>query len=164
MISEGTQDLASNEQEILRRAGANLENVDLGAKDPTLIGEMDYLNLLESSFKTAQVSKMLRVNESRVRQRLTSQPPSLFGIKHDTEWLIPSFQFEGKRLVPNLGRVIAKLDGNLHPVSVWRWFTTPDADLTNEQSPPGGFSPRDWMLRGFPVEVVERLAEELHLT
>ncbi len=160
--AEGAQELTVAEQSILRGGGAVLEDLDLGAEDPSLRGKTDYLNLLESSFTTAQASKLLGVNESRVRQRLTSEPPSLYGIKRGAEWSIPSFQFEGKRLVPNLERVIAKLDANLSPVSVWRWFTSPDAELVNEDSPEGGFSPRDWLLRGLPAEAVEELAVDLH--
>lgn len=162
--SEGAQELTSGEQETLWRAGADLEDEDLGAEDPMLLGKMDYLNLLESSLTTAQASKLLGVNESRIRQRLTSKPPSLYGIKRDAEWLIPSFQFEGKKLIPHIKLIISMLDANLHPVSVWRWFTTPDSDLVNESSPEGGFSPRDWLLRGFPIKAVEELAEDIHLS
>lgn len=162
--AEPTQDLTVEEQQKLRQAGAGLDVVDLGVEDPVLVGKMDFLNLLESSLSTAQVGKMLGVNESRIRQRLTSQPPSLYGIKRGPAWLMPSFQFEGKRLIPNIDRVIAKLDGNLHPLSVWRWFMSSNADLITEGSPEIGFSPREWLLRGLSVATVEELAENLHLS
>jgi len=161
---EGTQELTTSEQDTLRRIGAPLESVELGSKDPELAGQMDYVNLLESSLTTAQASRLLGVNESRIRQRLTSRPTTMYGIKRDSEWVIPSFQFHGKKLVPNIGRVIAKLDPRLHPVSVWRWFKNPDPDLSNAQSPDGGFSPLDWLIHGYPVEAVEKLAEDLHLS
>lgn len=161
---EEIQELTASEQAALRRGGANLEEPELGTEDPALRGKTAYLSLLESSLTTAQVSKLLGVNESRIRQRLTSQPLSLYGIKRGVEWLIPSFQFEGKKLVPNIERVIAKLDKNLHPVSFWRWFTSPDPDLIGKDSPEGGFTPREWLLRGLPVEAVEELAENLQLS
>lgn len=161
---EETEELTAAEQAILRRGGANLKDSDFGAEDPLLRGKSEYLSLLEASLTTAQTAKLLGVNESRVRQRLTSRPPSLFGIKRGAEWLIPSFQFEGGKIIPHLERVIAKLDANLHPVSFWRWFTSPDVDLAAKDSPEGGFSPREWLLRGLAVADVEESAEDLQLS
>lgn len=159
----GNNDLSVAEQDLLRKAGAHLEVRDLAAEDPVLLGQRDFVNLLESSFSTAQAATLLNVNESRIRQRLTGSSRSLYGIKRGTEWRIPSFQFEGKRLLPGIGEVIAKLDKGLPAISFYRWFTTPNVDLITNDSPEGGYSPRQWLACGFAPERIAKLAEQLDI-
>jgi hypothetical protein len=56
--------------------------------------------------------------------------------------------------------VVARLDAELHPLSVYRWFTLRNPDLVPEDLP-GPLSPRDWLRRGLPVEPVAELAAGL---
>ncbi len=101
------------------------------------------------------------MDPSRVRQRLTSEPPSLYGIRLDTGWVIPDFQLDGDRLLPSLGEVVARLDAELHPLAIYRWFTLPNPDLRTDRLPGQALSPRDWLRLGLPAEPVTDLATNL---
>lgn len=75
------------------------------------------------------------------------------------------FQFNDRKLVPGIGKVLAALPSSLNPVSVLSWFMVPNPDL---EAPEEGnsqrtirFSPRDWLLIGNPPEKVVKLAEAL---
>jgi hypothetical protein len=51
--------------------------------------------------------------------------------------------------------VVASLDPDLHPVAVFRWFTTPNPDLIVEGPGEGRtVSPRDWLRLGLAPRVV----------
>jgi hypothetical protein len=55
-------------------------------------------------------------------------------------------------------RVLPVLESELHPVVVYRWFVSKNADLVYEGEP---VSPRDWLVSGNDVEEVVRLAAAL---
>jgi hypothetical protein len=57
--------------------------------------------------------------------------------------------------------VIPALSPELHPVSVWRWFTSPSTELTDEATPDTAISPRDWLLAGRDPNPVAALAPDL---
>jgi hypothetical protein len=53
-----------------------------------------------------------------------------------------------------------RLRTGLHPVGVWRWFTTTNPDLVvGEDETP--VSPLEWLRAGFDAAVVADLAAEL---
>jgi hypothetical protein len=83
---------------------------------------------------------------------------ALFGIKERGEWRIPSFQFEGDRLVRNLRAVVAALPGTLHPIEFFTWFTSPDPALQLDGRP---LSPREWLETGGDPEAVAAEAAQL---
>lgn len=60
---------------------------------------------------------MMRVAPSRIRYRLTSRPPSLYGIRTASRWRIPRFQFHGEELLPGMSETVAELDVDLHPAT-----------------------------------------------
>jgi hypothetical protein len=64
--------------------------------------------------------------------------------------------------VPGLGEVVPALPEELHPLSVHRWFVTPDADLASEETG-RELSPREWLLAGYEPSVVAELAADLDL-
>jgi hypothetical protein len=156
-------DLTAAEIAILERGGFDLEPVDLGPEDPLAKTSADYAALLKESLPTAAVAELLGVDPSRIRQRLTSSPPSLYGIRLESGWVVPTFQLEGNKILPGIGEVIARLDPELHPVSVLRWFLHPNPDLIIEKEgeEPRILSPRDWLLYGLPVPLVAELAANL---
>jgi hypothetical protein len=112
--------------------------------------------LIETSFTTSQAAAYLRLDVSRIRQRLRER--SLFGLEYDGERRLPRFQFERKHVLPGLREVIGALPQNLHPLDVAEWFLLPNPDLEDaSQSVP--LSPRDWLLRGNLVAAVVALAQ-----
>jgi hypothetical protein len=121
--------------------------------DPLAQSVADYMALLETSYTTSEASKHLKVDVSRVRQRL--REGTLFGIEYDGERRLPRFQFERRQVLPGLREVMAALPAGLNPLDVAQWFLAPNPDLeVGEES----FSPREWLLRGKPVEAAVALA------
>lgn len=155
-------ELTAAEAAVLEAGGFVLDSEPLGSDDPLARTAAELAALLKTSLPTGKAAERLGVDPSRIRQRLTAQPPTLYGIRRGTGWVVPEFQFDGDRLLPGIGEVVAQLDPDLHPASVHRWFTLPNPDLvpnTDEDSPT--FSPRDWLRLGFPPGTVANLAAEL---
>src|SRR5262249_57747485 len=75
----------------------------------------EYARLLTDSYSVEEAASALGVNGSRIRQRLTATPRTLFGIKLGKTWRIPKFQFHGRRLVPGLELVLARIPAAVHP-------------------------------------------------
>jgi len=125
-------------------------------RDPLLRSIGDYMALLETSLTAAQAAKHLKVDVSRVRQRLRER--SLYGIEYEREHRLPRFQFERGRALPGLAEVLAALPAGLNPLDVAEWFLSPHPDL----EAPGrddGMSPREWLLAGRPVAAITALAK-----
>ncbi|HSG38372.1 MAG TPA: hypothetical protein VLE27_01945 [Thermoanaerobaculia bacterium] len=154
-------DLTAAEVEALEEGGFNLEPIEPGSEDPLAQTVAEYVALLKSSLTTTAAADRLGVDPSRIRQRLTSQPPSLYGIRVNNGWYIPEFQFDGDRLIQGTGEVVARLDPELHPVSVFRWFTTPSPELSADEMRGRNLSPREWLRMGLPVRPVVELAASL---
>ena len=154
-------DLTAAEVEALEQGGFNLEPIEPGSEDPLAQTVAEYVALLKSSLTTTAAADRLGVDPSRIRQRLTSQPPSLYGIRVNNGWYIPEFQFDGDRLIQGTGEVVARLDPELHPVSVFRWFTTPSPELSADEMRGRNLSPREWLRMGLPVRPVVELAASL---
>jgi hypothetical protein len=125
-------------------------------QDPLMHSIADYMALIETSLTTSQAADYLKVDVSRIRQRLRER--SLFGIEYDGERRLPRFQFERKQVLPGLREVIGALPEHLNPLDVAEWFLSPNPDLeaAGQDAP---LSPRDWLLRGEPVTSVVALAQ-----
>jgi hypothetical protein len=121
--------------------------------DPLVQSVADYMALLETSYTTSEASKHLKVDVSRVRQRL--REGTLFGVEYDGERRLPRFQFERRQVLPGLREVMAALPAGLNPLDVAQWFLAPNPDLEAGRE---NLSPREWLLRGKPVEAVAALA------
>jgi uncharacterized protein YifE (UPF0438 family) len=155
-------DLTEAEVAVLKKGGFALEPLDLGVEDPLVQTAAELTALLRESLSTAAAAERLGVEPSRIRQRLTSQPPTLYGIRLESGWVVPEFQLDGSKLIPGIADVVARLDPELHPVSVFRWFTGPSPDLAFEQNEEARtLSPREWLRLGLPVQAVLGLAAEL---
>jgi hypothetical protein len=125
-------------------------------QDPLMRSIADYMALLETSLTTAEAARYLKVDVSRVRQRLRER--SLYGIEYDGERRLPRFQFERKQVLPGLREVVGALPEGLNPLDVAEWFLSPNPDLdTDKQDAP--LSPREWLLKGESVAAVVKLAE-----
>ena len=123
------------------------------AQDPLVVSITDYMALLDTSLTTGEAAELLRVDVSRIRQRLRER--SLFGIDYDGERRLPRFQFERHLVLPGLREVLAALPEALNPLDVTEWFLSPNPDL---EFGVAGLSPRAWLLRGESVEAVVALA------
>jgi hypothetical protein len=152
-------DLSAAETEALRSVGALKEAESVRAEnDPLIKSHAQYMALLEDGLSAAEAAKLLRVDVSRVRQRLRER--SLFGIEYEGSWRLPRFQFERRLVIPGLAQVLKSLPADLFPLDTVDWFVIPDPDLQvdGDAAP---LSPREWLLSGRPVEVVVTLARDL---
>jgi hypothetical protein len=136
-------DFSPAEAEALREGGLDLSPLRPDEDDPLARTAATYATLIATSLRVPEAAQRLRVDDSRVRQRLAAR--TLYGIKCSDGWHIPLFQFDGDHLVPNLGVVVSHLPADVHPVSVFRWFLAPDPDLSVDGV---ARSPRDWLRMG----------------
>ena len=157
--TSATADLTPEETDALRRGGLDLSPLRPDEDDPVARAAAAYAVLLASSLTVHEAAHRLSVDGSRVRQRLVAR--TLYGIKRSDGWRIPVFQFDGDRLLPGLGAIISRLDPALHPLAIFRWFTTPDSDLEVDNTP---LSPRDWLRMGNDPAPVAALAGVLGMS
>ena len=146
--------LTAGEAAALESVGLSLAPFAGGlATDPLMQSVADYMALLETSYTTSEAAKHLKVDVSRIRQRLRER--TLVGIDYDGERRLPRFQFERRQVLPGLREVMAALPEGLNPLDVAQWFLAPNPDLEEGDQT---FSPRDWLVHGKPVEAVVALA------
>ena len=154
-----TADFSVAEAEALRSVGAYKDEASLRVEnDPLIKSQAQYMALLEDSLSAAEAAKLLRVDVSRVRQRLRER--SLFGIEYEGSWRLPRFQFERRLVIPRLAQVLKSLPPDLFPLDIVDWFVLPDPDLQLD-SDAAPLSPREWLQSGRPVEAIVTLARDL---
>lgn len=91
-----------------------------------------YAQLAASSLSVVEAARVLGVDSSRVRQRLTER--TLHGFKQRRQWRIPAWQFVGGREIPGLSEVLPQV--TVHdPVSVYEFLSTPTLDLATDGEP-----------------------------
>jgi hypothetical protein len=152
-------DFSAAETAALRSVGAYKDEPVVEVDDDPLIkSHAEYMALLEESLSTAQAARLLRVDVSRIRQRLRER--SLFGIEYEGSWRLPRFQFERRLVIPGLSRTLDALPPDLFPLDVVDWFALPDPDL-QMAADAAPLSPRDWLIAGRPVDAVVMLARDL---
>ena len=144
--------LRDEEARLLDEAGFEDEPLSKGQANPVSEGIKAYQRLLNESLSTDEVAKLLGVQESRIRQRLIGEQPSLYGIKQGKSWRIPKFQFVKGRLITGIEKVIRELNPTLHPVEVWRWFTTKNQELVTSDEVSEPVTPLEWLQLGYPSE------------
>jgi hypothetical protein len=124
-------------------------------RDPLMESIADYMALLATRLTTAEAAALLKVDVSRVRQRL--REGSLLGVDYDGERRLPRFQFERGLVLPGLREVLAALPGGLNPLDVAEWILSPNPDLESDRDATP-LSPREWLLNGGAVDRVVVLA------
>lgn len=154
-------DRTPGEDRVLQQGGFDLSEPSPDVIDPVSRATAEFAKLVSDSYTTEEAGEILGVNSSRVRQRLAGKPRTLLGIKLGNSWRIPRFQFVRKKLVPGLDKVVAELSPDLHPVAVYRWFTTPCPDLVHDDLNEKPVSPLDWLKMGNPPGPVAELASNL---
>lgn len=115
--------------------------------------------LRATSLSVEQASRRLGVNTSRVRQRLAER--SLYGFKEGSTWVLPSFQFLGKGLVPGIDVVLRSLPPDIGPLGVVQWFSIPNPDLYTRDDEERAQTPLQWLLAGNPPGPAAELAAYL---
>ncbi len=167
ILAPANTQLAPSELEVLQQGGFDLESTGRKTDDPLAQTVAVYAALLKTSLTTRKAAKLLGRDESRIRQRLLKR--TIYGIRRGSSWILPLFQFEvvgrksrpePKRLIPGIEAVFPQLDGELNPVTVYRWFVLPSDELYDEQTS-RPLSPRDWLLAGYSPDKVAALAADL---
>jgi len=160
-------ELPESEVAVLRGGGLEVFDGVVSGDDPIARASAAYSALLATAFTIKDVAQALQRNESRIRQRLLQR--TVYGVRRGRGWLLPRFQFLVEKkgvdhivtgMVPAVEQVFPLLDPELHPVSVWRWFTSPSMELVDEQAGQA-LSPRDWLLAGHEPGLVMNLAKDL---
>ena len=143
LYGESATELTAAEASVLQAGGFDLK--ESANNDPLAETATVFAALLNTSLSAKAAAKRLGVQDTRVRQMLTER--TLYGFHINHRWQIPEFQFAANALVPNIGRVNAALDPDLHPVAVYQWYITPDADLEMDDQ---SLSPLDMAESGVP--------------
>jgi hypothetical protein len=151
-------DLPAEETAALRRGGFEMTSGKGESANALARTVADHAALLETSLSASQAAEKLGLDPSRIRQLLAAG--RIYGIQAKGSWRLPAFQFDGSRLLPGLEEVVSRLPQDLHPVAVYRWFTTPNPDLAPDDLD-CELSPREWLLAGYPPKVVAQLAADL---
>jgi hypothetical protein len=157
LYAPSSGELTSPELALLEHAGMDVDEHP-HREDPMMAYATEFGAILATSLTATQAAKCLR-GVTPVRARQMIREGTLYACRIDGRWRIPAFQFEGKRLVPNIGVVNAVLPRTLDAVSVLRWYTNPDQEL---QTPDGDvLSPLDWLKAGMDPEAVVKIARDL---
>lgn len=155
VVDHPERELTAAEQDALIRSGASIEELPSGVVSPLVEGAAQYTALLLSSYTVDDVARMLRVDPSRVRQRLAER--SMYGVKLRGGWRIPKFQFDGDRMIPGVEQVIRAIPDAMDLVGLHNWFTLPDPDLDVEDR---AVSPSDWLRRGGDPRIPAEMAAD----
>ena len=150
--------LTTAETALLDEAGLNEEAGGAEAFERSMI---EFQLLVRSSLSLDKAAKRLGVNESRLRQRLAER--TLYGIKEDGSWRLPTFQFDPKtkKLVRGIEKVLPHVRVDAHPLAVVRWFSLPHQDLVVGDDDDQPVPPLQWLAGGGNATVVAELAKEI---
>ena len=147
------QELSEAELGALESVGLNVHPEPRDRESPIAKAAADLATLVEKSLTVKAAAKLLGVDESRIRQRLT-RDRSLYGFQWEGEWRIPPFQFtDSGEPLPHLKEVVRALPEGLHPLAAHRWFMLPSVDLYVDEWD-RAVSPREWLLLGKPAVVL----------
>lgn len=113
--------------------------------------------LVTDSLTVTEAATRLRVDPSRIRQRLARR--TLYGFKAGgRDWRLPAWQFVVGGAVRGLGPVLGALDPALDPVGVTQFMLGPHDDLLVAGEP---VSPVAWLTAGRDPAAVAELARWL---
>ena len=150
-----------HERALLARGGFDPEAPAFPGLDPVEVAALKFARLRSESYTAEEAATTLAVSVGRIRQRLTSSPPSLYGIKVGGDWRIPKFQFDDGQLIAGIESVVGRLRAELNPVAVWRWFTTANPDLPADEDQSRLLTPLEWLRTGGAPDVLGDLAGDL---
>lgn len=119
----------------------------------------EWSRVVTSSRSVVQVAAMLGRDQSRVRHMIADG--ALHALTAERTRLLPAWQFEGTKPLPHLRAILAELPGDLHPLELEGWMTTPAPELEVGDV---ALSPRDWLASGGNPEMVLALARDVDLS
>ena len=155
-VDDGASELTQQEADVLQSGGLELDSeIDY---EPIAAYAAQFEALLNSCLKVSEAAKKLGVSDSRVRQRLLGTPRELFGFHLANTWRLPAFQFTDEGLVPNIDKIISRLDPDIDLVSVENWFRLKHVDLEHHGE---SVSPIQWLEMGLDWRLLADLAEDL---
>ena len=150
--------LPAAEQALVRAAGLDLEPQH--RSDPLAMTAVKYAAIVARSLTSQQVGERLGLAGGRVRPLIADR--SLYSFLMGNRRLIPRFQFlPDGGLVPNIAVVNRALSPRLHPVEVFNWLHTRNADLFRDEDLDVTVSPLDWLRAGCDASPVALLARRL---
>jgi hypothetical protein len=150
--------LPAHEASILDQSGLKISAAVVGGGvDPAAETVVDYMNILSAAMTVLEAADVLGLGAWSVRQQIRER--SLAAIHENGHYLLPGFQFEGRRLVRSFARVYRATQPDLPLVVFYRWFTHPSPDLPARQKARNNdLSPREWLLAGLDSTPVQRMA------
>ncbi|MDV8001461.1 hypothetical protein [Rhodococcus sp. IEGM 1408] len=106
-----------------------------------------------AALSSLQASQHVRVGASRLRQ--LADAGRIWAYRDGTQWRIPITQFHAGELLPGWEELWPLIPDTATPVSVYRFLTIERDELQ-------GWSVRDWLAAGEPVEPVLDMARGWH--
>ncbi len=156
LYGEPTDELTAEEQQVLKEGGVDLTTVL--SRDPVAETAVQFAAIIESSLTIMEAAQHIEKPESQVRQMIARR--TLYSILLDNRRFVPLFQFKKDGgLLPNITKVNAALNADLHPVEVFEWYTQPDADLYLDDDIGQTVSPIAWLLAGRDYQTLVTLAK-----
>ena len=149
--------LSIHDEKVLREAGSLGFDLPPVAERASTASAVRTAWLLADALPVSEAAQLLHVTPGRVRQRITAR--TLLAVNTDGGWRLPAFQFTDAGVLRGLERVLPKLPEGVHPLVVARFLTTPTAELLLDDQPA---SPAEWLSGGGDIDVVGRLAADLH--
>ena len=155
--------------EIHKLTDCELEMLDMGGfpRPPSMVSlgdnnsaiEKEMEALIADALTLEEAAKLLKASQNTIR--LQMEQGGLYAISGtDQAELLPRFQFLEYRTLPGLHKILPAISKEAHPLSVQRFFLTPNTDLYSDALETN-LSPRDWLTLGNNIEFVVRLAAEL---
>lgn len=105
------------------------------------------------ALSSQQAAPHVRVGASRLRQ--LADAGRIWAYREGAQWRIPLTQFHAGELLPGWDTLWPLIPDTATPVSVYRFLTIPRDELN-------GWSVRDWLAAGEPVERVSEIARGWH--
>lgn len=151
-LGEETQGpLSPAEKEFYRQGGFDLTPRSIPDGGPAERSFAEYTALIAGALTVGEAATRLEVDKSTIRRRLRRR--ELYGFHLGGRWRLPAFQFCGSGTLPGLKIALKDLEKEMHPLSVHRFFMTPQRDLVSGDGD-DAMTPRDWLQQGRSPEPV----------
>jgi hypothetical protein len=110
---------------------------------------LDVNALVGPFYRTEQVVKLLGVTRQAVADRVRQR--SLLAMRtSEGTWVYPTLQFEGRHILPDIGRVLRAFDRTDDGWAIAAWLASPNAALGRDR-------PIDWIVARRDQERVAEL-------
>jgi len=104
----------------------------------------------------ADAAKLLQVSKPRISQMTAQQ--ALYCFRLDDLAYYPLWQFIDGKILPGMKAVLLGTGGDVHPLSIHRFFNTELAELSLEDVP---VTPIQWLKNGGNTDILTQLVAQL---